>query len=86
MRPHTYDGKASGLKLHHIPSNGSIILVKVDGQEFEVRCLNGMNVRQRSFMARKYPALNFAVWDWHLSDMPGLRAQLQISAKKMNAR
>ncbi|WCO82006.1 hypothetical protein vBPpSSYP_24 [Pseudomonas phage vB_PpS_SYP] len=83
---YTFDGKASGLKLHHIPSNGGVILVKIDGQEFEVKSLNGMNARQRSFMARKYPALNFAVWDWHLSDMPGLRSQLQISANKRNGK
>ena len=83
---HTFDGKVSGLKLHHIPANGGIILVKIDGQEFEVRCLNGLDARKRSFMARKYPALNFAAWDWHLSDMPGLRSQLQISANKRNGK
>ena len=35
-------------------------------------------------MARKSPVLNFAVWDWHVSDMPGLRSQLSIAAKKHN--
>lgn len=81
---HTFEGKASGLKLSHIPSNNGVISVCIEGVEFEVKSLNGMNARKRSFMARKSPALNFAVWDWHVSDMPGLRSQLNIAAKKHN--
>ncbi|WOZ57579.1 hypothetical protein [Pseudomonas phage vB_PseuGesM_254] len=81
---YTFRGKASGLKLSHIPSNNGVISVCIEGVEFEVKSLNGMSTRKRSFMARKSPALNFAVWDWHVSDMPGLRSQLGIAADRQN--
>lgn len=78
---YTYEGKASGLKLHHIPANGGIISVCIDGKEFEVKSLDGLNARKRSFMARRAPALNFAVWDWRRSSMDELRDQLRQAAK-----
>lgn len=78
---YTFEGKAKDLKLSHIPTNGGIILVKIDGYEFEIKMLNGLRVRERTYMARKAPALNFAVWDWHVGYMVGLRNQLAYSAR-----
>ena len=78
---YTFEGKAKDLKLSHIPTNGGVILVKINGYEFEVKMLNGMRVKERTYMARKAPALNFAVWDWHVGYMVSLRSQLSYSAR-----
>lgn len=81
---HTFEGKAKDLKFAHIPTNGGIISVKIDGVEFEVRMLDGNNPACRTYMARKAPALNFAVWDYHVGLLHGLRYQLTYAARIHN--
>lgn len=78
---YSFEGKARDLKLAHIPVNGGVCLVKVDGVEFEVKMLNGLSPRHRTYMARKVPAINSFVWDWHIGYLTGLRSQLAYSAR-----
>lgn len=49
---YTFEGKAKDLKFSHIPTNGGVILVKIDGYEFEVCMLNGTRGKERTYMAR----------------------------------
>ena len=82
---HSFDGKASNLKLSHLPLNGMVCSVKVDGVEFEVRVLNGHQPKKRMYIARKVVSkVNDFVWDWQLGYMDGLRTQLTYSARIHN--
>jgi len=84
MQTYSFDGKAAGLKLANIPTNGAWATVRIDGREFQVRALSALDSRKRSFMARLHPALNSFVWDWHVQSMGGLRDKLRESAKDQN--
>jgi len=78
---YTFEGRASDLRLAHIPPNGGIISVCVNGSVFEVRALDGLNSKRRSFMARSVTALNSFDWHWHAYSMAELRDYLGKSAQ-----
>lgn len=78
---HTYEGKVSGLKFEHIPTNGGIISVCIEGVEFELCMLNGMDSKKRSYMLRHIPCRNNFHWDWKVASITDLRNQIAYKVK-----
>ncbi len=79
---YSYEGPVSGLRLAHLSLNGAPSRICIEGIEFDVKALNGLDPRRRTFMARRVAhCVNDFVWDWHLGYLEGVRSQINESVK-----